>query len=156
MSEPQMRGGPLLGFWPALLLVLSLSALAGLTYGLAASFLVVVLALQRQKLRRKYEHPELPSHGGLVTDLLAWGCCCWCAAVQEARHVRHTRTLKHVRYHVHVHEHGHGHAAEGEGAAVVAAATAAATAAAAAAVDDAETASTAAPSARSSLPTARS
>mmetsp|Transcript_11306 Transcript_11306/g.30092 ORF Transcript_11306/g.30092 Transcript_11306/m.30092 type:complete len:400 (+) Transcript_11306:94-1293(+) len=81
-----MTKARLLPFWMALGLMIVLSLLGPITYGVIFLLIVLVGVYFRQRLRKLY------NHGPFKASVMAWDCLTWCfcvpcAVVQEAREV---------------------------------------------------------------------
>jgi len=73
-------------FWPGIVIFGSLCALSGLTWGVTALVLLLVVVQNRQRIREVYGLP----HGSFETvclDCMAWSFCGPCATMQEAMEV---------------------------------------------------------------------
>merc|ERR1719375_2606745 len=88
VSDSDVKGGPLLDFWAAVLLFAVPMSFYSVLGSLATLFLLGLFAFHRQLLRRHY-NLEFGTVGTVVGDIFTWMCCCFCAAAQEARQVKH-------------------------------------------------------------------
>lgn len=81
---------PMLNFWIALAMVVTLQVLQAATMGATLVLFILLGVFFRQKLRYAFGHTGKASKT-LPADLLTWICCPCCALVQEAREVEQVR-----------------------------------------------------------------
>jgi Cys-rich protein (TIGR01571 family) len=79
-------GWVFMGFVPALLVFLILSACGPITFGVSELMLLLIVVLCRQRIRQLYDMPSGDCKS-IFCDCLLWCFCTPCAVIQEARQI---------------------------------------------------------------------
>jgi Cys-rich protein (TIGR01571 family) len=89
-----MRMAGFMNFFAALALVVALTVLGCLSFGLGFCVLIGVCVHYRQRMRNKFDiHSQVC--GSYTLDVLAYVFCPWCSIVQEARQMEEAYLARH-------------------------------------------------------------